>query len=173
MLAASGQIAALNGQVAALPSIWPGVLLILLSLGVYLAGRRDVKPVVNLAVLGAGMMGLVQLALMSSIEPLYNIKPVALAIKRVQDEGRPVANIATYHAQYQFLGRLEAPLTQLRGTEVAPWLAAHPDGYAVVYLKDPQDMVPVAARYKQAYRGGEVVLVDAKTAAKVLAAHVE
>jgi 4-amino-4-deoxy-L-arabinose transferase-like glycosyltransferase len=173
ILAAGGQIAALHDQVAASPAMWPGVLLVLLALAAWVAGRRGVSPFVNLALLGAATLALVQLAAMRSIEPLYEIKPMALAIKQVQDEGRPVANAATYHAQYQFLGRLETPLVELRGADVAPWLAAHPEAYVVIYLKDVDALAAIPARHKQRYRGGAAVLVDARTAAGLLAVHVE
>jgi 4-amino-4-deoxy-L-arabinose transferase-like glycosyltransferase len=173
ILAGSGQIPALREQVAALPPVWPGVMLLLLALASYMAGRRGIRPVVNLALLGAGMMGIVFLAAWHSIEPLYDIKPMARAIKQVQDEGHPVANVATYHAQYQFLGRLEAPLAELRGAEVEAWLNTHPEGYAVMYLKDTQALATIPARHKQAYRGGAAVLVDTQTAARLLAARVE
>ncbi len=173
ILAASGQIAALQEDVAALPPVWPGAALVLLAAAAWWAGRRGVSAGVTLALLGAGTLALVQLAAMRSIEPLYDIRPMARAIKAVQDEGQVVANIATYHAQYQFLGRLEAPLVELRGADVAPWLASHPDAYAVVYLKDRKNLAAVTARHKQAYRGGAAVLVDTRTAARLLADHVE
>jgi len=114
----------------------------------------------------------VQLAVTRSTYPLYDIKPMALAIKQLQTEGRPVANAAKYHAQYQFLGRLEAPLVELRAAELPPWLAAHSDGYVVIYLKDSQKLNTIQASHKQLYRGGAVVLVDAKTAAGLLLAAV-
>ncbi|MDP1927004.1 MAG: glycosyltransferase family 39 protein [Thiobacillus sp.] len=173
ILAAGGQIASLRDQVAALPPMWPGVALVLLALAVWQVGRRGVSPVLNLAVLGAGMLALVQFAAMRSIEPLYEVKPMALAIKQVQDAGIPVANAAKYHAQYQFLGRLTQPLVVLNGAELTRWLAANPYAYAVVYVKDAQRLDGIEARHKQMYRGGAAVLVDAKTAARLLAAHVE
>jgi hypothetical protein len=118
------------------------------------------------------MLVLLQFAAMRSIEPMYDMKPMALAIKQVQDEGLPVANAATYHAQYQFLGRLEVPLVELRGAELTSWLAAHPEAYAVIYVKATQRLDGIKARHKQMYRGGAAVLVDAKTAASLLAAHI-
>jgi len=172
ILAASGQIAAVGKQVAVLPPLWPGVLLMLLALLAWAAGRRGFPPVLNLSLLGAASLALLQLAAMRSIDPLYEIKPMAQAIRQIQREGRPVANVAKYHAQYQFLGRLDTPLVQLVGAETAPWLAAHPEGYAVIYLKDSQDKDTITARHKQAYRGGAAVLVDARTAAELLAAGV-
>jgi len=173
ILAASGQIAALHDQVAALPPRWPGVLMVLLGGAVWWAGRRGVSPQLNLALLGAATVALLQLAAMRSLGPLYDIKPMAQAIRQVQDEGRPVANAATYHAQYQFLGRLEAPLAELSGAERMRWLSAHPEGYAVIYLKDTRNLGAIPARHKQVYRGGAAVLVDAPTAAKLLAARMD
>ncbi|MBU1396261.1 MAG: glycosyltransferase family 39 protein [Gammaproteobacteria bacterium] len=173
ILAASGQVAALHDQVAALPPVWPGVLLVLLALAVWVAGRRGVSPVLNLALLGVAMVALVQLAATRSIGPLYDIKPMAQAIRQVQDEGLPVANAARYHAQYQFLGRLEAPLVELQGVELTRWLAAHPEAYVVIYLKDGQNLDAIPARHKQAYRGGAAVLVNAQAAARLLPVHVE
>jgi 4-amino-4-deoxy-L-arabinose transferase-like glycosyltransferase len=168
ILAASGQFAALHKQVAALPPAWPGVSLVLVALAAWLAGRRGISPIVNLGLLGTATLALVQVAAMDSVKPLYDIKPMAQAIKQVQDEGRPVANVATYHAQYQFLGRLEAPLVELQGADATRWLSAHPEGYAVMY-PNTRDLAAIPARYKQAYRGGAAVLVDAKTAAGLLA----
>jgi 4-amino-4-deoxy-L-arabinose transferase-like glycosyltransferase len=172
LLAASGQIASLSSQVEQLPPLWPGVLLVLLALAVWLAGRRGFPAVPGLAVLGVGMLVLLQFAVMRSIGPLYNIKPMALAIRQVQEFGVPVAHAAKYHAQYQFLGRLEKPLVALQGVELTRWLAAHPEAYVVVYVKDQQRLVGINARHQQKYRGGAAVLVDAKTAAALLAAPV-
>ncbi len=173
VLAGSGQIASVYRQVAVLPPVWPGALLILIAGALGFAGRRGVPGVATLALLGVSALVCLQLAASRSIDPLYDIRPMAGAIRQVQDSGRTVANTATYHAQYQFLGRLEKPLVEIRGAEIAPWLAAHPDDFAVVYLDDPQDMQAVSARFKQVYRGGAAVLVDSRTAAGLLARHRE
>lgn len=173
ILAATGRIAGLHGQVAALPPAWPGVVLIVLAGAVWVAGRRRAAPVPNLALLGAAVMALVQVDVMHSLKPMYDVKPMALAIRQVQDEGHPVANIATYHAQYQFLGRLKTPLAEVTGPSATQWLASHPDGYAVVYLDGRHGLAAIPARHKQAYRGGSAVLVDARTAAELLANPVE
>ncbi len=173
ILAGTGQIAALQAHVVELPPVWPGMLLVLLALLAWVAGRRGVQPVLTLVLLGAATLALVQIAVSRSIDPMYDVKPMAQAIKQVQTQGLPVANAANYHAQYQFLGRLEAPLVVLQGAELGSWLSAHPEGYVVMYLNDSRKLPTISARHKQAYRGGGVVLVDARTAARLLAAHVE
>jgi 4-amino-4-deoxy-L-arabinose transferase-like glycosyltransferase len=173
ILAASGKITAANEELVALPTLWPGAVLLLLALVAWWAGRRGFPPLPNLALLGAAVMALAQLAAARSIDPIYDIKPMALAVKQVQEQGLTVANAAKYHAQYQFLGRLDAPLVELQGPEIAAWLTTNPDGYVVIYLKNGENLDLIPARHKQAYRGGSVVLVDAQTAASLLAAHVE
>lgn len=173
ILVAAGQFGHLHGNIVELPPAWPAALLVAVAGAAWWAGRRGVPATLSLALLGAALMALVQVSVMRAMAPLYDVKPMAMAIKAVQDEGRPVANAARYHAQYQFLGRLEKPLVELRGDALAPWLAAHPDGYMVIYLEHRDDYKAVPARFGQPYRGGSVVLVDAPTAANLLAVHVE
>ena len=170
ILAASGQVATLNALVESPPPLWPGVLLVLLGGATWIAGRRGISPLINMTLLGAGTLALIQLAAMHALRPLYTIKPMALAIRQVQEAGRPVANAARYHAQYQFLGRLEAPLVELQGTELVRWLEAHPEAHVVMYLKDRQNLDGFPVLHKQAYRGKVAVLVDAQTAARLLTA---
>jgi hypothetical protein len=98
---------------------------------------------------------------------------MALAIKQVQDAGGQVAHAGKYHAQYQFAGRLDAPLTELHGGELPRWLAADPARHVVMYPERGRDLDALAARHQQAYRGGVAVLVDARTAAGLLAAQGE
>jgi len=74
MLAASGKIAAVNAQALALPPLWPGALLVLLALAGWLAGRRGMPAVVNLALLGAAMLALLQIAGMRAFVPYYDVK---------------------------------------------------------------------------------------------------
>lgn len=167
---ASGKFVSLNAQMVALPPLWPGILLVCLAGGAWLAGRMGGPALASLSAMGVGMFALAQFATTQAIGPMYDIKPIALAIRQVQQAGHPVGNMSKYHAQYQFPGRLEVPLTELRGMETMPWLAAHPNGYLVLYLRDGRGLDAINARHWQRYRGGVVVLLDNRTAADVLAA---
>lgn len=170
---AAGVFGDLHEDLVALPPLWPGLALLGVALGAGWAVRRGAPATLGLALLGAALVAALLGTVMHALGPRYDIKPMAAAIKQVQDEGKTVANAAKYHAQYQFLGRLEHPLVELTGNALAPWLAAHPDAWVVVYLRHPDEAQGVPARHAQVYRGGAVVLVDASTATSLLAAHVE
>lgn len=170
VLAATGSVASWRTQMETLPPLWPGLLLILAAAAAWAMSRRGTAGVVPLALLGTMALALLQWAVAQPIASRYDVGPMAAAIGQVQASGRSVANLATYHAQYQFAGRLEKPLVEVRGNDAAArWLAAHPGDYAVVYLEDMRDTQGIAVRHKQAYRGGAAVLVDARTAAGLLA----
>ena len=170
---AAGVFGDLHEDLVALPPLWPGLALLGVALGAGWAVRRGAPATLGLALLGTALVATLLGAVMHALGPRYDIKPMAAAIKQVQDEGKTVANAAKYHAQYQFLGRLEHPLVELTGNALAPWLAAHPDAWVVVYLRHPDEAQGVPARHAQVYRGGAVVLVDVPTATSLLAAHVE
>jgi hypothetical protein len=119
-----------------------------------------------LALLCGATLAAIQFALATAISPAYDVTPMANAVRTAQEQGRVVANFATYHNQYQFAGRLRAPLVEVRGGAL-DWLAAHPQALAVVYLDDmPADRTGV--RFFQRYRGGVALLLDAKNAARLV-----
>jgi 4-amino-4-deoxy-L-arabinose transferase-like glycosyltransferase len=171
MLSASGALPGLGKpQLLQSTGMWPGFLLLLLAVLVGLSGRVRVSPVLSLALLGAGTLTLMQAALMPHLAPVYDVKPMARAIAGLQERGAPVANVAKYHAQYQFLGRLKSPLAELRVDQLAAWQLANPRGYAVIYLKDLRKLDTMDALHTQRYRGGVAALVEASEAAKLLVA---
>jgi 4-amino-4-deoxy-L-arabinose transferase-like glycosyltransferase len=150
------------------PPLWPGIALLVTALASAWAVRRTVPATLALAALSAALVATLLAALTPALGPRYDIRPMAKAIKQLQDEGGVVANAAKYHAQYQFAGRLERPLVELTGDATVPWLAANPRAWTVVYLRRAQEMRGVPARHAQVYRGGAVVLVDAPTALRLL-----
>lgn len=168
--AAGGLIARLNDDLVTLPAMWPGLLLMVLSLLAWGAARRF-GAVAALTLLGTTTLALFQIALQPAIAPAYDVKPMALAIRQVQQAGHPVANLAKYHAQYQFAGRLQTPLVELRDSpaQQRAWLVAHPQAYAVMYLDERRQADTIVARHRQPYRGGAAVLIDAPTAVRWLA----
>ena len=168
-LLASGRIILPMREGLPATEIWPLVLLMLAALAGYLVARRLAKPVVTLAVLGVAVNALVHLAIFSSLYPAYDIRPMAEAIRQVQANGHVVAHDGTYHDQYQFAGRLQAPLLEIESTEaLKTWLASHPHDHAVIYAKDMEHLQRAKTIVVQPYRGGSVALFDAPSALSFL-----
>ena len=65
----------------------------------------------------------------------YNIKRMACFIKEQTDAGRTVANVGTYHGQYQFLGRLTRPLPVVDRAPAAQhnFIVEHPNAILISY----------------------------------------
>jgi len=57
----------------------------------------------------------------------FNLKPLAKIIKTRMASGNCVAFIGGYHGEFQFLGRLDKPLVQLKGNHYVSFLKKHPN----------------------------------------------
>lgn len=173
LLAALGRFGARQAELAAPPLLWPGVLLALAVLLVaWLVQTRRSAPLLPLALLSSATLGLCFIALKPSIEPLYDIRPMAQAVQQAQAQGHPVANFQKYHAQYQFPGRLLQPLAELGGDRQRQrdWLTGNPQGYAVIYFESPAGVDKLPTVYWQRYRGGAVALMRSADAQALLSA---
>ena len=149
---------------------WPGVALMVAAVAIYVTGRRSAKPLVPLALLGVALASAIQLSVLRPQYDSYDMHPVALAVKQVQDGGNKVGHMGFYHNQYQFAGRLEQPLVQLEGLEaVRSWVAANPHDYVVLYTRDMHHLDGVPAVKAQRYRGGSATLMTTAAAQAFLA----
>lgn len=169
-MAAAGHLAWARDEGLHAPPLWIGVVLMLLGIAIAFVSPKRATPFARVALLGAVTFTLTHLAVMRMIVPRYDLEPLARAIHAVQASGAPVANVANYHAQYQFLGRLEQPLVELSAEEVGRWSHAHPKGYAVIYVKETgRWLEAVEPLHMQPYRGGMAVLVAASDVAALRA----
>lgn len=150
-------------ELAALPWMWPAAGVVVVALLAAAALWRGRAPVPVLGLLSAASLMLVLTAVKPSIEPLYDIRPMAQAIHGLQQKGITVANLQGYHAQYQFAGRLQAPLVVLDQDtpQQIDWLRTHPQAYAVVYFSDARALDDLKALHRQRYRGGAIALMQA------------
>jgi 4-amino-4-deoxy-L-arabinose transferase-like glycosyltransferase len=141
---------------------WPGLALFALAGAAIWLGKQEKQRLPVLAVLGAGLFALVQVYVSPGATPSYDMNPMGQAIKALQEQGTPVANLGKYHAQFQFAGRLEQPLAQLNPGELPAWLEKNPHGAVVVYLSRKQELP--ASLFSQPYRGKTAVLLNAEQA---------
>ncbi|HEY9164021.1 MAG TPA: phospholipid carrier-dependent glycosyltransferase [Magnetovibrio sp.] len=115
-----------------------------------------------IAVTVAGIIVFTHLAAAPGLSLAYDLEPTSQKIKTYQDAGRPVAYVGKYHGEFQFLGRLEQPVTTLNSMEEGRvWAAQHPNGVVVATLRAseiPADRPPV---HQHAYRGQMLAVWDA------------
>ena len=152
-------------------AVWPGWVLAAAGAMAYWVGRRYMRPMIVLGLLGVAGLALIQLALASALYSMYDVRPLAQAIHQVQQQGHPVAHAGKYHDQYHFFGRLQQPLAALQDAALKDWLTQHPTAYAVIYVRNPRLLEGIEPHVTQAYRGQTAVLLDAKNALDLLARH--
>ena len=76
-----------------------------------------------IAVLGAGVI--------PAVVPYSDPAPAARHLAALQAAKVPLAHLGKYHAQYNFAGRLRAPIEILDPGELRDWVAAHPAGQVI------------------------------------------
>lgn len=110
----------------------------------------------------ASLMVFLHMAAAPALKLAYDLEPAALTVKTLQDAGRPVAYIGKYHGEFQFLGRLEQPVTTLNSmSEGAEWAAAHPKGVIVATLRE-SEISPHSDPFSvQPYRGKVLAMWNA------------
>ncbi len=94
--------------------------------------------------------------------PAYDLSMISARLAALQHDHVPVANVAKYHGQYHFLGRLTEPLEFFLWDDAPAWARRHPGGYLLLYYKQQPRRLP-EAEYLQAYRGGSLVLWRSQT----------
>ncbi len=110
------------------------------------------------AVAGAGVI--------PAFVPYSDPGPAARHLATLQEEKVPLAHLGKYHAQYNFVGRLRAPIAILDPQEVKGWVAAHPAGQVLTVERNryagagggPDYQAPFRGAWFQAWRG-EALLV--------------
>ncbi|MBX6320544.1 MAG: glycosyltransferase family 39 protein [Rhodospirillaceae bacterium] len=114
-------------------SLVPGLLLLGGGYFAALVTPRETRgALVQLALLPALLITSFNLEYIFTIREFADLQPVANEIRTLQEQGRPVAYYGRYKGQFDFAGRLQAPLVELRPMkETLFWAAANPDGVIV------------------------------------------
>ena len=146
-----------------------GVALIAISLGAYFWHRHRPRSLIFLSLAGVSVPVVAQLAVTPFIYPAYDVRPIAQAIRQLQDKGELVAHAGKYHDQYHFFGRLHKPLIEMPAEEISAWLTQHPQAWVVLYLRDTRLLVLHRPVMSQPFRGKTAVLLDGATAQRLLA----
>ncbi|GAB4177692.1 MAG: hypothetical protein Fur0039_21200 [Rhodocyclaceae bacterium] len=170
LLAAAGlglAVAPAQGMLAAVPGArvaLAGALMIVAGGAAALRPGPLDRALGKLAAGTAFALAAVFATLVKSLGPGYDVGPMAARIRALQDAGHPVANLGSYHDQYQFPGRLVTPLVELRPGEMERWLDAHPDGWVVAHFRDPAQVPSSKDGFVQALPGAPAALLPAREA---------
>ena len=148
----------------ALVPAWGALLLAAAIIGWFAARPATEISARVLAALTAAAVVTVHLIASPLLMKAHDVEPVARRLAEWQQAGHPLAHIGKYHGQYQFAGRLEAPITEIEAVDAAAWLAAHPDGKVVTYTRNRADAE--GADLIAPFRGKWVEVWDAAKAAQ-------
>lgn len=141
----------------------PGLVLLALAAALRWRGvaAHGVRATATVAAVPVVLLLALLLGPLQHARPAYDLAPLSEWLGERQREGRPLAFIGKYHAQFNFLGRLREPVQALRGGEaLAAWVRAHPEGLVVARVKRLDDDLP--ALWDQPYRGGRLRVVEAR-----------
>ncbi len=151
-------------RLSALVPAW-GALLLAAAIGGWFAARPSTETSAQiLAGLTVTLVVTVHLIASPLLVKAHDVEPVARRLAEWQEAGHPLAHIGKYHGQYQFAGRLKAPIIEIEAVDAAAWLAVHPDGKVVTYTRNRADAE--GADLVAPFRGKWVEVWDAAKAAK-------
>lgn len=131
---------------------WAGAMIIASTAALFAFGMGGPRRSIAAAAAVPVLLLAACLSLFSQVRPAYDLAPAARFLKGLEERGSPLAHEGKYYGQYQFLGRLRRPVTVLPGrSQTREWLAANPDGYAVVYFRKEEELEGFSKAYVQAY----------------------
>ena len=111
------------------------------------------------AVVGAGVV--------PAFVPYSDPGPAARHLAGLQERQLPLAHLGRYHAQYNFAGRLRAPIEILDAPELKDWVAAHPSGRVITIQRrrhdakgdsGPEYQAPFRGAWVQVWRGAALLV---------------
>jgi 4-amino-4-deoxy-L-arabinose transferase-like glycosyltransferase len=167
-------IALREGAVPGLPWWVRDIPLLLLCLGLLLGGmpvwgrrRLMLVRVRQVAWVGFATALLLQLAVVSQGSRDYPLREVAARLQAAEQGGQGSLYLGGYAGEFNFVGRLrQGPETAYTQSELATWVAAHPEGLVLRMFRGdgPADVPPPV--YVQPYRGKRLGLWSATDIAR-------
>ncbi len=148
---------------------WGTALIVLGIVMALLHARRASSAVVPMATITVAAVLCLNAAVFRAAQPIYDLRPIADRIGRLQRAGVPLAHISEYYGQYHFIGRLRQPLQQVPLPDLQQWMQHHPNGRVIYYTNHRQDPDGSAADFVHRFRGDWVHIRPATEAAQIFA----
>ncbi len=144
-----------------------GLLMALAGIGVMATARLSLSGLITaLAALSVVFVVSIHLAVRPVLSTVFDLKPLAIKLAQWQRDGVPLANFSKYHGQYNFLGRLTKPITQIGmfNPDTANFIEAHPDGRIIAYHDKPILLATPIVTYR--FRSRLIAIWDASVVAR-------
>ena len=120
--------------------LWPIAILALAAPVLLLCWRKQTATQVRvLAFTTLGTVAVLGAGVIPAFVPYGDPGPAARHLAALQEARVPLAHLGKYHAQYNFAGRLRAPIEILDAPEVKGWVAAHPAGQVITVVRKRHD----------------------------------
>lgn len=129
---------------------------------ILLRARPDAAPRMAWIAITSGALFLGLLMNFVTIFRLQDVQPLAQRIKALQDQDIKVVNVDKYHDQYQFAGRLEKPLLEIREPTLDSWAAEHPEACLIFYVHSTDNPLAEIASEVYPYRGKQALMITAE-----------
>jgi 4-amino-4-deoxy-L-arabinose transferase-like glycosyltransferase len=140
-----------------------GILAVIASMAAGLLPVRKIKTVIRSStLLIVFLIVIIHIGVFSQARPYYDLRPIALFLKSIENKGFPVAHVNTYYGQFHFLGRLDKPFEVIDDLDQASdWFKGHPQGRIVVYFRKwPKPVSPeLKVEYSRPYMGKYLVIL--------------
>jgi hypothetical protein len=141
-------------------SVWNGVALIVCALLLLTPSAQPASEVWKISLFSAAVVVIVVYSIVMHGSGLaYDLRPIALQLKTLEDRGIPIAHVGKYAGQYQFLGRLHKEPEEVAVGDLGKWFAAHPTGKVVAYFNSDVSIAGLQYDYMQLYKGDRVVIL--------------
>ena len=89
----------------------------------------------------------------------YDLKPIAIELAQLQQQGHNIAHNGKYRGEYHFLGRLEKPFDVVYDHTEQEWMASHPEGYVVGYRYEQCGEQQQPAMYQRLFRNSQCATI--------------
>jgi len=131
--------------------------LLIVGLGTFLLLWRPNDSVRMVRGTVGGIIGIMLAAHLIYVEAgrsHHDMRPMGARLAQLQAQGMSIAHWEKYSGDFQFVGRLKAPL-QVLDTRMAlsDWLTAHPSDYVVIIYRGSKKALEENAEFAQSYRG--------------------
>ncbi len=146
-------------------SIFWGAGLILFSI-TFMMNAADTR-VMTLALMSVAMTLAINFGVVREATDFYDLEPAGERISWYQKRGIPMAHIGPYQGHFHFVGRLIAPLQEIKTEdELLDFIIQDPSSRVIAYVDEVDESIGYDLEYWQPFRGKYLVILEAKDAAR-------